>query len=508
MSSKWADAVLQAVVFDSVSSKSEKDIHAWRTSFVSMMSLLHGVALAELGGLEHCMPIIEGLDKRSLERLNDPEVQDRVFLVFQWVQDTLVQRITRGGLDVPPPISTRIFQELSNGMLGFNNAIKIHDTPFPFPYVQLITLQLVILAVTSGFVINVFVDSPFWASTFAIVAVGGYNAINEVAIELEDPFGDDANDLPMQEYQNDFNCRLMFCGNLNMGKYKTPGMDPVTQELYDIQEENAWDNLEGTATLDDHDDAEERAQDADDDCILLRWIGAREVQDLRLLATAMEKKSEEPEEPEEENTLFVEGCNAYTDSIVSNPVVVVKEIDEKAASLFAEMDQAAAEDEHADQKVCVDDLHTEQEIPESVDQQHESCGTLVVEPVKARKLKQVQRAQGEDPYVTASITPECISGQSGRTLPDEDAGTAPQWERQHKPRMELQCPGLPTDQLELSLAVLNAREPKVDMVMGSTQIGVAEFLDAPNKVIDKVVQLEVDGNPAGQLTLQIEFIPK
>jgi hypothetical protein len=32
-------------------------------------------------------------------------------------------------------------QELSNGMLGFNHALKIHDTPFPFPYVQLITLQ-------------------------------------------------------------------------------------------------------------------------------------------------------------------------------------------------------------------------------------------------------------------------------------------------------------------------------------------------------------------------------
>eukprot|EP00971_Amphidinium_carterae_P009955 196514-Amphidinium_carterae.1 len=34
-------------------------------------------------------------------------------------------------------------QELSNGMLGFNNSLKIADVPFPFPYAQLLTLALV-----------------------------------------------------------------------------------------------------------------------------------------------------------------------------------------------------------------------------------------------------------------------------------------------------------------------------------------------------------------------------
>jgi len=327
MSSKWADAVLQAVVFDSVSNKSQKDIHAWRTSFVSMMSLLHGVALAELGGLEHRMSIIEGIDKSSLEVLNDPEVQDRVFLVFQWVQDTLVKRMKHeGGLDVPPPISTRIFQELSNGMLGFHNAMKIHDTPFPFPYVQLITLQLLILTVTSGFVINVFVDSPVWASLFAIVAVGGYYAINEVAIELEDPFGDDANDLPMQDYQHDFNCRLLCCASLDMGKYKTPMMDRMTQELYDLQTEDAWDKIEGTATLDDMEDLDNERKTMykdDSDCILLRWIGAREVQDLRLLATEIEKQSPDPLSEKESHT------EESSSGSKLDPVLVVNDNNEK-----------------------------------------------------------------------------------------------------------------------------------------------------------------------------------
>ena len=78
MGSKWADAALQAVVFDSVSDKTPKDIHKWRTHIVSLFSLLHGVALADLGGGEHRMPTIEGVDKKCMEALNDPEVDDKV----------------------------------------------------------------------------------------------------------------------------------------------------------------------------------------------------------------------------------------------------------------------------------------------------------------------------------------------------------------------------------------------------------------------------------------------
>ena len=46
-----------------------------------------------------------------------------------------------------------------------------------------VRLFLLILTITSGFVINVFVESIFWAALFAFIAVGGYYAINEVMNE-------------------------------------------------------------------------------------------------------------------------------------------------------------------------------------------------------------------------------------------------------------------------------------------------------------------------------------
>ena len=36
-----------------------------------------------------------------------------------------------------------MYQELSNGMLGFYNCLKIADVPFPLPYAQLLGLLLI-----------------------------------------------------------------------------------------------------------------------------------------------------------------------------------------------------------------------------------------------------------------------------------------------------------------------------------------------------------------------------
>jgi len=52
-----------------------------------------------------------------------------------------------------------------------------------------------------------------------------------VAVELEDPFGNDANDLPMMLYQHEFNARLTLCSGLNNPQYATPGLDPEVDAL-------------------------------------------------------------------------------------------------------------------------------------------------------------------------------------------------------------------------------------------------------------------------------------
>ncbi|KAJ1631568.1 hypothetical protein T492DRAFT_994854 [Pavlovales sp. CCMP2436] len=89
--------------------------------------------------------------------------------------DTLAS--ARGvSLNQPPPVVTRAYQLLSEGVIGYQQARKVGDTPFPFPYVQLITLLL--------------------------------HAFN-VSRELEEPFGYGPNHLPLIPLNEEFNSKLI-----------------------------------------------------------------------------------------------------------------------------------------------------------------------------------------------------------------------------------------------------------------------------------------------------------
>merc|ERR1719359_2043158 len=52
------------------------------------------------------------------------------------------------------------------------------------------------------------IESPAWASFLSFSVVISFWSLNFIALELEDPFGDDANDLPMKDMQTDLNLSL------------------------------------------------------------------------------------------------------------------------------------------------------------------------------------------------------------------------------------------------------------------------------------------------------------
>eukprot|EP00397_Hematodinium_sp_SG-2012_P050416 GEMP01058586.1.p1 GENE.GEMP01058586.1~~GEMP01058586.1.p1 ORF type:complete len:416 (+),score=75.02 GEMP01058586.1:187-1434(+) len=108
---------------------------------------------------------------------------DKVLILSYWIQESITRILNEEVLRVPPPIATRLYQELSDGILGFNQALKISLVPFPFPFAQMLTLLMLTFVITSPIII--------------ITAVFGFWGLNEIAVELENPFGDDLNDLPL-----------------------------------------------------------------------------------------------------------------------------------------------------------------------------------------------------------------------------------------------------------------------------------------------------------------------
>merc|ERR1719162_1993888 len=53
------------------------------------------------------------------------------------------------------------------------------------------------------------IQTPYWAGMSAFVIISAFWSINYIAVELEMPFGDDLNDLPIYEMQRDMNQSLL-----------------------------------------------------------------------------------------------------------------------------------------------------------------------------------------------------------------------------------------------------------------------------------------------------------
>ena len=132
-----------------------------------------------------------------------------VFATAQRIQRTIITRHHAGGVGAPPPIVSRVFQEISNGLLAYNNATKMKEIPVPFGYVQLNALFLNLFA---PFLCPIAIASftpTMWLSLLTTgITVLSYYALFIVANEMEDPFGTNTNDMPMLSYHEEF-CAML-----------------------------------------------------------------------------------------------------------------------------------------------------------------------------------------------------------------------------------------------------------------------------------------------------------
>ncbi|KAF4671518.1 hypothetical protein FOL47_001501 [Perkinsus chesapeaki] len=135
---------------------------------------------------------------------------DDILLVCQWITEGIMTAASEGDLlAIPPPILSRVFQETSTGMLGFNQAWKIAMVPFPFPFAQMMSLLILGIVFLMPMEISHSLDRWAPAMIFATLCVVGFTGLDRICVELEEPFGDDANDIPIQDIQRCFVRRLL-----------------------------------------------------------------------------------------------------------------------------------------------------------------------------------------------------------------------------------------------------------------------------------------------------------
>ena len=219
------------------------------------------------------MPVLGGVSRDERAFLARLDSETRVNALFAQVLGTVNGRRGVGGVGVDAPVLSRCHQELSAGMHGWQQCCKLEDTPFPFPYAQVVSFVLAVFAVSypliaasqaSGKWTQVPVrpnSSAAWddagggifdggdygddgdylstkkedvhviwlAPLLSFVTVLTYFAFHEVARELEDPYLHPPNELPLRAWQASFNSRLLATWEALDEMYR-----PRTVELIDL----------------------------------------------------------------------------------------------------------------------------------------------------------------------------------------------------------------------------------------------------------------------------------
>mmetsp|Transcript_49295 Transcript_49295/g.117286 ORF Transcript_49295/g.117286 Transcript_49295/m.117286 type:complete len:642 (+) Transcript_49295:154-2079(+) len=259
MRAEWFDACSALVAFCKHSDEGVAKVERFKGTLIRLFSMLHALALAELEVINTNVDYFsevnafqfdvidpDGLDSETLTAIKYSG--SRVELTFSWIQCLVVDNIRTGVLSIPAPILSRAFQEIANGMVAFHDAIKITYIPFPFPYAQTCDCLLVMHWLVAPFVTSQWVTEPVWAAIFVFIQVFIFWCLNLIAIEIENPFGTDPNDLDGRDMQEEMNRHLLLL--LTPLATRTPELSEKACTLEDAQQDrfrrnsmlNVWDH--------------------------------------------------------------------------------------------------------------------------------------------------------------------------------------------------------------------------------------------------------------------------
>lgn len=157
--------------------------------------------LSVLGGVS------EG-EIRFLQMARGPSAKTQ--LAWYWLSEFIVREHLAGTLGkVGPPIISRIIQFLGDGMIHYNHARKIMYIPFPFPHAQLSVFFILAAIPIVAILMEQFSNVLWVSSLLAFLTVTCLSGIHEVARELENPFRNVPNEIPLVTLQAQFNEALV-----------------------------------------------------------------------------------------------------------------------------------------------------------------------------------------------------------------------------------------------------------------------------------------------------------
>jgi predicted membrane chloride channel (bestrophin family) len=122
--------------------------------------------------------------------------ENKMDLIMMWITEDLSAAIVQKTVVVPAPLWSRLFQDLSDGMLSYQNALLIDTVKFPFAFSHFCNFLVLEFSILAPFAISYFTGNRLLGTISCVVISLGYFGLFNTALDLEEPFGQDKNDLP------------------------------------------------------------------------------------------------------------------------------------------------------------------------------------------------------------------------------------------------------------------------------------------------------------------------
>merc|ERR1711920_142166 len=152
--------------------------------------------------------------------------------VILWIQKLTIEANVDDVIKIHPSILARVYDQLVMGMTKLNAARKLKEFSVPFNLAQLVTVLLILHWISTAIVCAILLSNPAVAGLAAFLVCFSFWGVNYVAVELESPFGDNPNDLPLAEMQEDMNRSLV--GLLRLHALNTPKFDFMAERDRDL----------------------------------------------------------------------------------------------------------------------------------------------------------------------------------------------------------------------------------------------------------------------------------
>merc|ERR1719162_1241110 len=134
--------------------------------------MLYGAGLAQVSSLDRKMfevIDIEDFDNDYMKFMD--EAHDPCEIALQWIQRLIGDANSKEIIKVAPPILSRVYNQLGNGIVKLNNARKISDFPIPFPLAQMVTFMLLFHFIITTIVCAASVQTSAWAGFLSFLVV-------------------------------------------------------------------------------------------------------------------------------------------------------------------------------------------------------------------------------------------------------------------------------------------------------------------------------------------------